>query len=233
MTTPIETPRAPYLSRALSSLPADELRTSGGARCVDPEMAAFAELSHPLDPSTWRDLGSVAGPMAVLQVDPDVEPQAPWSVVERFSATIMEFTPSELPTAQDPRVQALVGEDLDAVRALNQRSGMGDFPSRGLQFGQHFGVRVDGRLVAMAGQRFVIDDCVEISWVSTDPQYRRLGLASAVVVAVVHEILAGGRTPFLIVQDGNPAYALYESLGFAPVERIHGTAVVRQQDGAV
>jgi ribosomal protein S18 acetylase RimI-like enzyme len=223
------TPPGHYMSRALSTLPAGALRSSGGARCVDPELAAFAEITHPLDPAGWRDLGLVAGPMAVLQLDPDVEPRAPWSVLERFGATIMEFTASTLSTAPDPRVQALGSHDLESVTALTLRSGMGDFPARGLEFGPHVGVRVDGRLVAMAGQRFVIGDRVEISWVSTDPQYRRLGLGAAVVTAAVHEVLAGGRTPFLIVLDGNPAAALYEHLGFTAVERIHGTAVVRRQ----
>jgi ribosomal protein S18 acetylase RimI-like enzyme len=194
---------------------------------VDPEMAAFAELAEPLDPLSWRELGAIAGPMAVLQVDPDVEPQPPWSVLERFSATIMTFTAAALGAAPDPRVQALDDSDLDDIRTLGIRSAMGDFPAHGLRFGQHLGVRIDGRLVAMAGRRFVIDDRVEISWVSTDPDHRGMGLASAVVVAMCRGILAEGRTPFLIVVDGNPAAALYQRLGFTPVEKVHGLAVTR------
>jgi GNAT superfamily N-acetyltransferase len=196
--------------------------------CVDPALAAFAALSQPLDPPSWRDLGAIAGPMAVLQLDPEVEPQAPWSVKERFDATIMIFAPTELPLDLDPRVRALDDQDLDEIRSLNLRTQMGDFPPRGLRFGHHFGAHVDGRLVAMAGRRFVIDDRVEISWVSTDPDYRRLGLGAAAVAAVCHEILTEGRKPYLIVVDGNPAYDWYERMGFEPVERIHGTAVTRE-----
>ncbi|MFD0483187.1 GNAT family N-acetyltransferase [Kineococcus sp. GCM10028916] len=232
MATPSPPRLAPYLSRALSTLRPEEVRSRGGAMCVDPDQAAFAVLRQPLDPSDWRDLGSIAGDVAVLELDPGIAAHPPWVVRLRFPATIMVFAPSHLETAPDARVRVLGDHDLEDIRVLARRSGNEHFPERGLRFGHHVGVHLDGRLVAMAGRRFVIDDHVEISWVGSDPGYRRLGLGTAVVAAVCQEILAEGKRPYLVVADGNPAFTLYERLGFVPVERIDGTVVTRESQDA-
>jgi GNAT superfamily N-acetyltransferase len=231
MATPSQPRFAPYVSRALSTLAPDEVRVRGGAMCVDPDQAAFAVLKQPLDPSDWRDLGAIAGDMAVLELDPEIAARPPWVVRVRFTGTIMVFAASRLETAPDARVRVLGDHDLEEIAALARRAGNEDFPRRGLRFGHHVGIHLDGRLVAMAGRRFVVDDQVEISWVGSDPAYRRLGLGTAVVSAVVQEVLAEGRRPYLIVAEGNPAFTLYERLGFVPVEELNGTVVFREHLG--
>jgi GNAT superfamily N-acetyltransferase len=152
----------------------------------------------------------------------------PWVVAVRFTGTIMVFPSSRLDVAPDARVRVLGDHDLDEIGVLARRCGLGDFPAGGLRFGHHVGIHLDGRLVAMAGRRFVLDDHVEISWVGSDPEHRRLGLGAAVVAAVCQEVLAEGKRPYLVVASDNPAKTLYERLGFVPVQDIDGTVVSRE-----
>jgi ribosomal protein S18 acetylase RimI-like enzyme len=232
MAAPSQPPSASYLGRALATLSSGEVRERGGAMCVDPGMAAFAVLQQPLDPLDWRDLGAIAGDTAVLELGLEIRAHPPWVVETRFAATRMVAAPPSLDAVPDRRVRVLGDPDLDEIEVLARRCGNGDFPLRGLRFGHHVGIRLDDRLVAMAGRRFVIDDHVEISWVGSDPGYRRLGLGAAVVAAVCREVRAEGRLPYLIVADGNPAVSVYERLGFVAVEEVLGTVVSREHRDA-
>lgn len=81
--------------------------------------------------------------------------------------------------------------------------------------GVYLGIRRDGRLVAMAGERLHPPGWTEISAVCTDPAFRRRGLATRLVRAVAAGIRARGETPFLhAAADNTEAIRLYESLGF-------------------
>jgi predicted GNAT family acetyltransferase len=81
--------------------------------------------------------------------------------------------------------------------------------------GTYLGIRYDGELVAMAGERFHPPGWTEISAVCTAPEHRGHGLATRLVRALVHGIRARGETPFLHAAGTNvTAIRLYESLGF-------------------
>ena len=83
-------------------------------------------------------------------------------------------------------------------------------------YGQFHGIRVDGRLVAMAGERMRPDGFAEVSGVCTDPAHRGRGFAGALMRRVMTDQLARGDTPFLhAYADNAGAIALYRSLGFA------------------
>ena len=77
------------------------------------------------------------------------------------------------------------------------------------------GVRVDGRLVAMAGQRMRLPGLIEVSAVCTDPAHLGRGHAARPVTAQLARILGGGAGAFLPVRADNArAIALYQRLGF-------------------
>ena len=90
------------------------------------------------------------------------------------------------------------------------------FRERTHELGGFIGVRRDGRLGAMAGQRLRLDGFTELSGVRTHPDFRGQTLADALSRRVVSNILAGGDRAFLHAYAGHEATArLYESLGFA------------------
>lgn len=84
------------------------------------------------------------------------------------------------------------------------------------RYGQFFGVRRDGRLIAMAGERLrPAPGLIEVSGVCTDPNYRGQGLAGRLIRQVMAGHRARGATSFLhSYADNAGAIALYCSLGF-------------------
>jgi predicted GNAT family acetyltransferase len=81
--------------------------------------------------------------------------------------------------------------------------------------GQFRGIRIDGRLAAMAGERMRFPGYTEVSGVCTHPDFRGRGLARRLSAAVMAGITARGDGTFLHAWKANrAAIALYEGLGF-------------------
>jgi predicted GNAT family acetyltransferase len=100
--------------------------------------------------------------------------------------------------------------------ALAELTQPGPFLARTHTMGRFLGVRIDGRLAAMAGERMHVDGHTEISGLCCHPDFRGQGLARQLSAAVACQIEARGERPFLHAWRSNTAaIALYESLGFA------------------
>lgn len=77
------------------------------------------------------------------------------------------------------------------------------------------GIRQEGRLVAMAGERMRMTGFSELSAVCTLPGYTGLGYAQRLISLLCRQQVAAGITPFLHVAKANQrALGLYEHLGF-------------------
>ena len=102
----------------------------------------------------------------------------------------------------------------------------GPFLSRTIELGQYIGIRQEGKLVAMAGEREHLMGFCEISAVCTDPEYRGRGYASALTSMIAEAIFERQEVPYLHVDSTNKiAIKIYERLGFRlrthiPVARI-------------
>lgn len=105
--------------------------------------------------------------------------------------------------------------DAPEMQALATMTRPGPFKRLTHRLGAFVGVRHEGKLVAMAGERMRADGFCEVSGVCTHPDYRGRGLAGALMSIVAKRIRARGETPFLHSYAHNDtAIALYESLGF-------------------
>jgi predicted GNAT family acetyltransferase len=107
--------------------------------------------------------------------------------------------------------------DADAAEmlALATLTKPGPFFARTHQLGRFIGVRDNGVLVAMAGERLKTPGYTEVSAVCTHPDHRGRGYAAALMRQVMGGIVARGETPFLHSYAANTgAIRLYESLGF-------------------
>ena len=115
----------------------------------------------------------------------------------------------------DPAAVRLGAADVPEMTDLVRRTEPGPFLPRTVELGDYWGVRHDGALVAMAGERMRVDGWTEISAVCTDPAYRGQGLASRLIRTVAAGIRDRGEVPFLhaVVQNVS-AIRLYESMGF-------------------
>jgi predicted GNAT family acetyltransferase len=104
----------------------------------------------------------------------------------------------------------------------------GPFTLRALDLGRFWGIRQDGRLVAMAGMRMAVPGLVELSGVCAHPDARGQGLARLLSRYVSARIEEGGDRPFLHAWAANTAaIALYRSIGFSIRTQMHVLAIRR------
>ena len=119
--------------------------------------------------------------------------------------------------AQPMRSDIVTLTDADApeMLALASLTEPGPFLTRTHRMGTFRGIRVNGRLAAMAGERFRFPGYTEVSGVCTHPDFRGQGLARSLSTVVAAHIEARGECPFLHAWTSNEAaIILYESLGF-------------------
>jgi len=201
----------------------------GAARRYDPAYAVFAAL----DDTTPASLAGLAallaahGDAAMLQPDPP--PEAPGvRIVSRDLG--VQMTAQRLTAAPPARFDIVPLTDADGpdMLALATLTRPGPFFARTHLLGDFFGVKQDGALVAMAGERMKPDGHTEVSGVCTHPDHRGRGYAGALMRLVAARILDRGETPFLHAYAANHgAIALYESLGFTLRREVLMTRLTR------
>jgi ribosomal protein S18 acetylase RimI-like enzyme len=190
-------------------------RRGRGAR-FPVDVSPFAALDDPTDPGAWHDLGAVTGSGAtVLVAAPAQAPPAGWT---RTGGTPgVQLVGSRLTAADDPEARALTAADVPEILALVERTRPGPFRERTIELGGYLGIRRDGALVAMAGERLRLPGYAEISAVCTDPALRGTGLAARLIRAVAAAIQRRGEVAFLhAAADNTGAIRLYRRLGFEP-----------------
>ncbi len=141
-----------------------------------------------------------------IAIAPDLE------VVKSTTAVQMVATHRLL---EDDSAQVLGDADAADMLALATLTEPGPFLARTHTMGRFIGLRIDGRLAAMAGERLRFPGHVEVSGVCTHPDFRGRGLARKLSAAVTADIQRRGDQPFLHAWATNTAaIALYENLGF-------------------
>ena len=112
-------------------------------------------------------------------------------------------------------ILTLTDEDAPEMLELATLTEPGPFLSRTHTMGAFLGIRIGGRLVAMAGERRRFPGFTEVSGVCTHPEHRGRGLARRLSAAVVAGVEARGEQAFLHAWKSNhSAISLYEGLGF-------------------
>jgi ribosomal protein S18 acetylase RimI-like enzyme len=224
-------------------------RTTDLAGRFGEDVSPFGALADGADTDmAWQDLARLLGAKGTAELTGDLpDPPAGWTVTSLLKGMQMvgdgvsgrqtRFgSPSDSAGGSAPSRGAEATSTLNTVAlspvplgqanvpemmALVKAAQPGPFEARTIEFGGYVGIRIDGDLVAMAGERLRPPGYTEISAVATHPDYRRRGLARQVVLAVADNITRRGETPFLHALVRNPgAIHLYESLGFTTRRRM-------------
>lgn len=179
------------------------------AACSEPTPEAFAQLSRFVDERET---------VALLF---DKVPSMPkgWELVRNVDLVQMVYVSGKATRAESgarPEMVLLRAKDSAEMVELGQLTNPGPIGSRSHEIGDFVGVRNDdGRLIAMAGERFRFPKHAEISGVCTRPGFEGRGLAAALVVHVLERILSRVDKAFLHSRAENVrAIKLYERLGF-------------------
>jgi predicted GNAT family acetyltransferase len=186
------------------------------ARRYLPDVNRFASARDDAAPSlaALTTLISPGEHAYVLQV-PDIVVPAGLTVARRARGVQMVAARKVPMDAIRTDIHLLGDADAPEMLALATLTEPGPFLSRTHTMGTFLGIRIDGRLAAMAGERFQFPGFTEVSGVCTHPDFRGLGLARSLSTAVASRIEARGELPFLHAWKTNhAAISLYESLGF-------------------
>ena len=174
------------------------------AACRDNGLAALAALA---------ELAPTAGMLAMLQADEAPVPPScePVLVAQGVQMVLEELRPAKLEHA----ALDLGPADVAEMVALAELTRPGPFLPGTPRLGRFVGIRVDGRLAAMAGERLKPGHYTEVSAVCVHPDFRGQGMAAQLSSLVVQRILAYGERPFIhAFADNHRAIGLYERLGF-------------------
>ncbi|HEY1561326.1 MAG TPA: GNAT family N-acetyltransferase [Caulobacteraceae bacterium] len=134
----------------------------------------------------------------------------------------------------DPHPEDIVElgpSDVAEMKALADLTKPGPFEARTIALGRYCGIRRDGRLIAMAGERLRPPGFSEISAVCTHPDHRGAGHARRLIEVLEVMILDRGETPFLHVLDDNVgAERLYRDMGYETRDMIDLIVLERPHD---
>jgi len=185
------------------------------ARRYLPSIVPFAATASD-DAESLRALGRLVPPLesAILVQADAIKVSAELSALS--SASLVQMI-AEQPvlTVSDARVQRLTQDDAVEMLALASLTKTGPFTLEALRLGDFWGVKIDGRLAAMAGERMKQPGHSELSGVCSHPDFRGGGLGRLLSLFVANRIFARGEIPYLHAYASNTAaIGLYESIGF-------------------
>jgi predicted GNAT family acetyltransferase len=176
--------------------------------------AAIEELAELVPQGDWISL-----PATLSGIAPKLPRQFTITLEKNLVQMVCETRVDVTPRGVELCV--LSGADIPDMLALTALTHPGPFRSQTYTLGTYLGIRVDGRLAAMGGQRMHVPGYREISAVCTHPDFQGRGYARTLVSRLVAATFERGLIPFLHVEEANlPAQALYSGLGFVERARL-------------
>ena len=201
----------------------------GGARRFASNVSIFAGLRDESADSlaSLTRLMPEEGNLFLIQVAPVVLPDG-LRAAKAAEGCQMLLEKLTIPTTSAPEIQPLTEVDAKDMFELATLTKPGPYLLDTRLLGDFWGVKEDGRLIAMAGERFKHPGYSEISGVCTHPDYLGRGLAHALCVKVAEQILARGDQPYLQVFATNTrAIRVYENLGFRTRTKVNAVMLER------
>jgi len=168
------------------------------------------------DAESLQALGRLIPPLesAILVQADAISLPAELSAISTASLVQM-IAEQPLQIVSDERVQPLTRHDAAEMLALAMVTKPGPFTLEALSLGDFWGVRIEGRLAAMAGERMKQPGHTELSGVCSHPDFRGAGLGRLLSLFVANKIMARGEVPYLHAYANNvAATGLYQSIGF-------------------
>ncbi|WSH67321.1 GNAT family N-acetyltransferase [Rhizobium ruizarguesonis] len=200
---------------ALETAHADLAEGGKSARRYPVSIVPFAASADdtPESLDALENLPSQAESMILVESGPIAIPPGLAVVAEASVVQMVAERPHE--RLSDSRIQPLTEADAADMLALATLTKPGPFTLRAQSLGSFWGIRSEGRLVAMAGQRMRQTGFIELSGLCTHPDFQGRGLGTLLFRFVAGEISSSGDTAYLHAYATNTsAISLYQALGF-------------------
>jgi len=217
--------------KALTTRQAEFAESFNQARRFTPEVSPLAAFREPTAEGYESLAGLVDGQGTIgLFLEAPYQPRPGWSLVAGAPMPEMVYESDGVPSSSslDLEIVELSAADVPDMMALTALTKPGPFHKRTHELGTYLGIRRDGKLVAMAGERLKVPGHTELSAICTHPEHTGHGYARILMIEVMQRVLKRGETPLLHVREDNRrAIELYERLGFRLRELLH-FAVLRK-----
>lgn len=199
------------------------------ARRYPPAVAPFAAMVD-MSPQSFAALAALLSPsdLAVLFTPDPVTPPAEFKVLLAKTGEQMIGMPAESPR-RGVEIVTLGADDVPAMMELTELTKPGPFSARTRELGTFLGIRIDGQLAAMAGERMKPGHYTEITAVCVHPSHRGRGYGQILLAEIARQISARGEIPFLhVFSDNSSAIALYQRQGMEIRRRLHVTVLQKR-----
>jgi len=204
--------------QALTTRHARFAEGSGGARRFVREVSPLTAFEETNSEGYTALAGLVGvGGMAALFLGTAYEAQAGWELVAGgpMLQMVCENGGAEPARSDSPETVRLGVTDSPEMMELAALTKPGPFGSRTHELGAYVGIRSQGKLVAMTGERLKVPGYTEVSAVCTHPDHTGKGYARVLMTEIMRGIRDRGEIPFLHVRrDNTRAIGVYEQLGF-------------------
>lgn len=205
--------------QALTTRQADFAEVVGQARRFVPEVTSLTAVSQ-TDAEGYTCLATLVGSggAAAVFLDHPFSGREGWTVVG--GAPLLEMVcfngnAAPAPAPSLPQITELGPQDSPDMVELAALTKPGPFGSRTHELGTYLGIRSNGKLVAMAGERLKVPGYTEVSAVCTRPEHTGKRYAQVLMTELMRRIRSRGETPFLHVREDNlRAVQIYERLGY-------------------
>jgi ribosomal protein S18 acetylase RimI-like enzyme len=195
------------------------------AKRYPPDIAPIAGIGT-RDPSSIDELCVLVPEGDVLSLPGTLEELRPLMpprvkiILQKRLVQMVSAHPPDVPSSS-VAFSVLSDADVPDMLELVALTHPGPFRPRTYTLGAYLGIRIDGRLAAMAGQRMHLPGWREVSAVCTHPAFQGRGYARALIARLDAMIRDEGLTPFLHVEESNVrAQEVYAALGFVERKRL-------------
>jgi ribosomal protein S18 acetylase RimI-like enzyme len=195
---------------------------SAGEACRYPaDVAPFAALGTP-SKTALHSLRSLLMPEEYVWLIGESYPSIPeLSCLENLECLQMVLPEQITPPRQSPDIAPLSTVNAQEMVALTDMAFPGFFRSRTCEMGSYYGVRANGELIAMGGERLTLDGYPEISGICTHPEHRGKGHAGNLIWHLARNHRRDGQVSWLHVSaENHHAIDLYLRLGFTIARKV-------------
>jgi predicted GNAT family acetyltransferase len=205
---------------------------SGLAKRFPPDIGSVSALAE-YSEAAYHDLAQIVGDTeGTALFAADLPPTiSGWKITATYHLHQLVCQQPVADLKIPAEVVELIAADVSDIMQLVDAARPGPFFERTIETGRYFGIRQDGKLVAMAGQRLRLPGYGEVGLVCTHPDWRGKGYARLLSSILINLIWEQNEVPYLhVFPDNEVAYHLYESLHFVKRREMIAYAIKRMRD---